>query len=141
MPGHLSFAPLGLPFNNEAGPVVVTDLSKLTPRQLAREFELDRISRDQFQHAMLSLQVELLTEAQEARKNPVTSYLNDRLSKRALNKLLRSASEAELREVLYALGDLDDFPPPGSFGMRISVIFRSLCLSACDKSPFFASLT
>ena len=87
------------------------DTAALTPRQLAHAYECDRITRSEFQSAMQLLQLEMLNEAAEARRNPITAYLNERLNKRAVTRLLRSASEAELREVLHALGDLIDFPP------------------------------
>jgi len=60
---------------------------------------------------MMTLQVELLSEAIENKCNPITAYLNERLNKRAVQKLLKSASEVEIREILYALGDLTDFAP------------------------------
>lgn len=83
----------------------------LTPRQLAHAYERDEISREEFQRAMLAIQIELLSEAAENRRNPITAYLNERLNKRAVKKLLKSAKEPDLREIFYALGDLPDFPP------------------------------
>ena len=82
-----------------------------SPRQLAHAYEKDLITREQFQLAMMALQVELLTEATENKRNPITAYLNERLNKRAVQKLLKSANEVEIREILYALGDLPDFTP------------------------------
>lgn len=87
------------------------DVNLQTPRQLARAMERGLITKEAFRQGMMVLQLQLLVEANEVRRNPVAAYLDQRLAKRAIAKLLRSASESELREVLYALGDLVDFAP------------------------------
>lgn len=89
----------------------MADIPLRTPRQLARALDQGLVSKEQFRDAMAVLQLQLLVEANEVRRNPVAAYLDGRMAKRAVRKLLRSASEAELREVLFALGDLVDFEP------------------------------
>ena len=56
-------------------------------------------------------QQRLLLEISEARENPVLSYLDEKLSRFAANRLERRHGERLIRMVLGALADIENFPP------------------------------
>lgn len=82
-----------------------------TPLQLFRMFESGEISREELHAAMAGHARMLIAEMEEQRRNPVVAYLEHLLNNRAAKKLVKQHGEAEVREVLAALGDLPDFPP------------------------------
>ena len=83
----------------------------LPPHRLVALFESGGITRAQLQAAMTVHQQRLLVEIAEARKYPVRSSLDERLSRFAARRLERRHGEKIIRMVLGALADIDNFPP------------------------------
>jgi hypothetical protein len=82
-----------------------------TPLQLFRMFESGEITREELHSAMAEHARMLIAEMEEQRRNPVVAYLEYLLNQRAARKLVKQHGEAEVREILAALGELPDFPP------------------------------
>ncbi|MCH2064684.1 MAG: hypothetical protein MK194_13245 [Roseibacillus sp.] len=81
------------------------------PHRLVALFENGGITRAQLQAAMTIHQQRLLVEIAEARENPVLSYLDEKLSRFAANRLERRHGERLIRMVLGALAGIENFPP------------------------------
>ena len=60
---------------------------------------------------MAHYQRELLVEIEEARRNPVVAYLEERLSRYTAARLERRHGERLVRQVLVGLSNLEGFPP------------------------------
>lgn len=82
-----------------------------TPVQIFRMFESGEISREELHAAMAEHARLLIDEMEEQRRNPVAAYFEYLLNDHAAKKLSRRHGEAEVREVLAALADLEEFPP------------------------------
>jgi hypothetical protein len=82
-----------------------------TPRQLFREFESGRISREELQEQMGEHARHIIEELEEHHRNPIAMMLEQMRNRRAVAKLTRRYDEAAIREVLLALADQVDFPP------------------------------
>ena len=80
------------------------------PPRLFELLESGVISRQQLQAAMSYHQRLLLVEIAEARRNPVRSYLEERLNRFAAARLERRHGERLVRQVLVALGRMEGFP-------------------------------
>ena len=82
-----------------------------TPKQLFRQFESGRISREELQAQMGEHQRHIIEEMEEHRRNPIAMMLEQMRNRRAVGKLVRRYDEASVREVLVALAEQADFPP------------------------------
>jgi len=85
-------------------------VSIVNPKLLVKKWEAGEIDREEFQRLMAQHQQALLEEAEVVLKNPIASYVDGIMNKRAAKKLMRQHSEAALRELFVALSDLEDFP-------------------------------
>ena len=82
-----------------------------TPPQLFRQFERGDLSREELQAFMAIHARGLIEEMVEERKNPVAGYL-ERLRNRAhAKKHVKKYGAPLFREILIALGQIEDFPP------------------------------
>jgi len=82
-----------------------------TPPQLFRQFERGEISREEL-HASLAVHARgIIAEMVEAHRNPKTSYLERLRNYAAARRLAKRHGAARLREILAALGAIEDFPP------------------------------
>ncbi len=81
-----------------------------TPRQLAIRFERGEIDRKEFQSMMAVHQRELIDEIQEDHQNPLAAWIEGRLAKSSVKKLLRKHTPFQIREVLLALSEAPGFP-------------------------------
>ena len=81
-----------------------------TPRQLATRFERGEIDRDEFQSMMAVHQRELIDEIEEEHQNPLAAWVEARLAKSSVKKLLRKHTQFQIREVLVALSEAPGFP-------------------------------
>lgn len=81
-----------------------------TPRQLALKFERGEIDRMEFQAMMAIHQRELIREIAEDHQNPLAAWIESRLAKSVVKKLLRKHTALQIREVLVALSELPGFP-------------------------------
>ncbi len=81
-----------------------------TPRELVARFERGEIDRLEFQALMSIHQRELIREIDEDHSNPLAAWLETRLAKSAVKKLLKQHTAAQIREVLVALSEADGFP-------------------------------
>ena len=81
-----------------------------TPRQLAARFERGEIDRTEFQSQMAIHARELITEIEEDYQNPLAAWIESRLARAAVKRLLRKHSEFRIREILTALSEATDFP-------------------------------
>ncbi len=82
-----------------------------TPPELFRRYESGELSREQFHAAMAMHARELIDEMVEARRNPVTAYIEQLRNRTAAARLARRHGAALVREILAALGTIPDFPP------------------------------
>jgi hypothetical protein len=81
-----------------------------TPRQLALKFERGKIDRTEFQTLMAIHARELIVEIEEEHQNPLAAWLESRLAKASIRKLLKKHTPFQIREVLMALSEAPDFP-------------------------------
>jgi len=81
-----------------------------TPRQLALKFERGEIDRMEFQAMMAIHARELIVEIEEEHANPLAAWLEARLAKSAMKKLVRKHTPFQIREVLMALSEVPGFP-------------------------------
>jgi hypothetical protein len=81
-----------------------------TPRQLVAKFERGEIDRMEFQALMAIHQRELIKEIDEDHQNPLGAWLEARLAKSSVKKLLKKHTAFQIREVLIALSEADGFP-------------------------------
>ena len=64
----------------------------------------------EFQSLMAAHQRELIREIEEDHQNPLAAWLESRLAKASVKKLLRKHTAFRIREVLVALSESDGFP-------------------------------
>jgi hypothetical protein len=81
-----------------------------TPPEIFRLFEDGKLTREQLHAAMALHAGGLMEEIIEARRNPVLSFYENALARRAAARLARDYGELTIRNVLGALGRLPDFP-------------------------------
>ena len=81
-----------------------------TPRQLAARFERGEIDRTEFQSLMAIHARELIAEIEEDHQNPLAAWIETRLAKSAVKRLLRDHSSHRIREILTALSEAPGFP-------------------------------
>jgi hypothetical protein len=81
-----------------------------TPGQLAARFERGEIDRMEFQALMAIHQRELIKEIDEDHRNPLAAWMESRLARSSVRKLLKKHSALLIREVLAALSEADGFP-------------------------------
>ncbi|MGE9266921.1 MAG: hypothetical protein ACQKBY_02395 [Verrucomicrobiales bacterium] len=84
---------------------------RLTPNQLYRRYEAGEMEFDEVVEKINEFALDLIEEMEEERGNPVASYVDRLLNKRAAAKLVKEHGEAEVRETLVALSELEDFEP------------------------------
>ena len=81
-----------------------------TPRQLANRFEKGEIERHEFQALMALHARELIREIDEEHQNPLGAWMEARLAKAAVKKLLKKHTPFQIREILSALAEAPGFP-------------------------------
>jgi len=81
-----------------------------TPRQLAAKFERGEIVRTEFQALMAIHARELIEEIEEEHQNPIAAWVESRLAKSSVKKLLRKHTPFQIREILVALSEAPGFP-------------------------------
>ncbi len=81
-----------------------------TPRQLAARFERGDIERHEFQALMALHARELIKEIEEEHQNPLAAWMDSRLAKSSVKKLLKRHSAFQIREILSALAEAPGFP-------------------------------
>lgn len=86
-------------------------MSRLNPNQLHRLFENGEIELDELQAKINEFAVELIAEMEEERSNPAASFIDRMMNKRAASKLIKEHGEANIREVLWAISEENDFAP------------------------------
>ena len=64
----------------------------------------------EFQTLMSIHQRELIQEIEEDHQNPMAAWLESRLAKSSLKRLLKKHSASQIREILVAISEADDFP-------------------------------
>ncbi len=107
------------------------------PNQLFREFESGQLSREEFQAAMAEHARELIDEMEEARRDPITAFVESMRNRRAAARLAGRHGEAAVREIFEALAGLPDFPPASllwNAGHRHVPLF---CFLRCRHHPVF----
>ena len=81
-----------------------------TPRQLAARFERGEIDRAEFQSQMAIHARELISEMEEEHLNPLSAWMEMRLAKSTVKRLLKQHSAYRIREILSALSEAPGFP-------------------------------
>lgn len=81
-----------------------------TPRQIANRFERGEIERHEFQALMALHARELIQEIEEEHQNPLAAWVESRLAKSSVRKLLKKHSPFQIREILTALAEAPGFP-------------------------------
>ncbi len=82
-----------------------------SPRELFRALDAGSISREDFQTCMAAHARELIEEMEEAHVNPIAAFVEQVFNRREASRLTGQHGEPLVREVLYALAELPDFPP------------------------------
>jgi hypothetical protein len=80
-----------------------------TPPEIFRLFEEGKLTREQLHAAMNQHAYSIMEEIVEARRNPVLSFYEYALSRRAAARLEREYGEGTVRSVLVALSELPGF--------------------------------
>ena len=80
-----------------------------SPRKIFRLWHEGEIKREELQQRLAAHQRAILAEAEESRQNPIASYIEGLLTKRAAAKLIHQHGEANVREMLVALSELENF--------------------------------
>ena len=81
-----------------------------TPPEIFRLYEDGKLTREQMHAAMSRHAYDIMEEIVEARRNPVLSFYENALARRAAARLERQYGERTVRQVLAALSRLPDFP-------------------------------
>jgi hypothetical protein len=81
-----------------------------TPRQLAARFERGEIDRTEFQSLMAIHARELIAEIEKDHQNPLAAWIESRLARAAVKRLMKKHSEFRIREILTALSESQGFP-------------------------------
>ena len=82
----------------------------LPPNQLFASYERVEIEREEL-HAMMALHARgLIHEMEEDRLNPAATLIENLLTRRAASRLRRKHGERLVREILTAIGELENFP-------------------------------
>lgn len=81
-----------------------------TPRQLSARFERGELDRTQFQTLMAVHARELIAEIEDEHQNPLAAWIESRLAKSSVKKLLRKNTPFQIREILIALSEAPGFP-------------------------------
>ena len=82
-----------------------------SPNVLLKQWEDGEIKREELHQLMALHQQALLEEAEESLKNPIATYVEGVMNKRAAKRLINDHGEAANREIFQAMAMLDDFPP------------------------------
>jgi hypothetical protein len=82
-----------------------------SPRELFRALDAGSISREAFQSCMAAHARELIEEMEEAHTNPIAAFVEQLFNRREASRLSGQHGELLVREVLFALAELPDFPP------------------------------
>ena len=83
----------------------------MNPNQLFRLFESGEIERDELQERMGVLARELIVEMEEERGNPIAAYIDRVRNLRASKKWVKQHGEASVRELFFAMSEVEDFSP------------------------------
>ena len=108
-----------------------------TPRELAGRFERGEIDRMEFQAMMSIHQRELIREMEEERQNPVAGWVDGRLARGAVRRLVKRHSVGQIREVLVALGEARGFPLGRYLWNAGHVDVPLYCFFRMRKEPIF----
>jgi hypothetical protein len=96
----------------EVGKFVETDVRMIpTPSEIFSRYERGEIEREEMQALMALNARELIAEMEEDHLNPAAALVEYLLCRRAAARLVRNHGGRLLREILYALSLVPDFPP------------------------------
>ncbi|MFD2256275.1 hypothetical protein ACFSSA_06290 [Luteolibacter algae] len=112
-----------------------------TPRQLALRFEQGEIDRTEFQTMMAIHARELIAEIEEDHQNPLAAWLETRRATAAVKKLLKKNTAFQVREVLIALSEADDFPMAKYLWNASHPDVPLHCFFRIGKQPYFKILS
>ncbi len=82
-----------------------------TPNEIFARLERGEIERDEMQALMALHARELIAEIEEDHLNPVEALLEQLLARRSASNLAKKHGGRLVREVLFALSEVPDFPP------------------------------
>lgn len=88
-----------------------TSQPSIPPNQLLAWYRSGKISQQQWRDGMQLQFILALKEIQQDRSQPKLALLENWRCRAAAKRLLRDSSEAELREVMMALAEIEDFSP------------------------------
>ena len=89
----------------------MNDAQLISPHRLLKLYRAKKITRAQWLAGMRLHFLLALKEIEEDRSQPKRASMESWRCKNAARRMLRNHTEAELREIFTALGELDDFPP------------------------------
>jgi hypothetical protein len=112
-----------------------------TPRQLAARFERGEIERHEFQALMALHARELIQEIEEEHHNPLAAWLESRLARASVKKLLKKHSASQIREILSALAEAPGFPLAKYLWNASHPDVPLHCFFRIRKSPVFQILS
>lgn len=95
------------------------------------------LTPDEFRAAMRIHAEEIIVEMEEDHQNPLAAYLEQILSRRAANKLVRRHGESLVREILLALAEVADFPPARWFWNAAHPHVPLHCFLRTRRDPVF----
>ncbi|CAN5157351.1 hypothetical protein BH23VER1_BH23VER1_23100 [soil metagenome] len=111
-----------------------------TPRQLFRLYEAGKLSREEFHEAMAVHSRALVEEMEEARANPIATYLDGLVARRAARRLVRRHGEEAVRLVFVALAEVPGFPPANLLWNANHLDVPLHCFFRARREPTFRVL-
>ncbi|MGJ8634046.1 MAG: hypothetical protein ACSHX7_09000 [Luteolibacter sp.] len=112
-----------------------------TPKELSTAFERGEIDRTEFQTLMAIHARELIAEIEEDHQNPFAAWIESRLAKSAIRKLLKGNTHSQIREVLVALSETPDFPLANYLWNASHPDIPLHCFFRINKEPAFSILS
>ncbi len=112
-----------------------------TPNEIFARLERGEIERDEMQALMALHARELIAEMVEDHQNPVAALIEQLLARRLASKLVSKHGGRLIREVLFALSAVPDFPPSRLLWNAMHADVPLHCYFRIRRNPIFRLLS
>lgn len=109
----------------------------LTPPKLMQQFEEGVIDRDELHTQMARHARVLIEEMVQERENPLETLWEQWRNRHHGSRLSAKHGERRVREILQALGDLEDFSPASLLWNAGHLHVPLHCFLRCKRAPIF----
>lgn len=111
-----------------------------TPPQIFEEFESQRITREQLHAALRWHHLDLIDEVVEAHENPLATFWEGLLAKRAAARWSGRHGHWRIRHIFHALSHVPDFPPAQGLWNALHPDVPLHCFFRLRRAPVFRLL-